>query len=62
MLRSIYRFKTKILKKNMKSILRAHKKLINWYQEKLNLSDYQLLWLVFFKGIFLTIIIQYFFL
>ena len=40
-----------------KKIINEHKRFINWYQRKFNLSDYQLLWLVFFKGVILTIII-----
>ncbi len=40
----------------MNNIIKRHKQLINWYKHKLNLSDYQLLWLVFFKGIIITII------
>ena len=40
-----------------KKIIEKHKRLINWYKKKLNLSDYQLLWLVFFKGVILTIAI-----
>ncbi len=43
------------------SIIKKHKILIKWYQEKLKLSDYQLLWLVFFKGIIITIIFHKFF-
>ncbi len=27
-----------------------HKRFISWYQKKLGLSDYGLLWFVFFKG------------
>ncbi len=42
----------------IKKIIKLHKILINWYQKKLNLNDYQLLWLVFFKGIIVTIFIQ----
>ena len=41
----------------MRKLIDKHKTLINWYQKKLKLSDYQLLWLVFFKGILITIII-----
>ncbi|KGG14710.1 putative protein family PM-16 [Prochlorococcus sp. MIT 0602] len=41
----------------MKAI-EKHKQFIDWYQKKLGLSDYGLLWLVFFKGVFLTLIIQ----
>ncbi|CAP16321.1 protein family PM-16 [Prochlorococcus marinus subsp. pastoris str. CCMP1986] len=42
--------------KLIKRIIKGHKILIKWYQEKLKLSDYQLLWLVFFKGVIITII------
>ena len=42
----------------IKRIIKRHKIMITWYQAKLKLSDYQLLWLVFFKGIIITIIIQ----
>ena len=45
----------------MKKLIDKHKTLINWYQKKFKLSDYQLLWLVFFKGVALTIIILKFF-
>ena len=41
----------------MKKLIDKHKTFINWYQKKLKLSDYQLLWLVFFKGVFLTTIV-----
>lgn len=41
------------------NLIENHKKFILWYQRKLNLSDYGLLWLVFFKGIFTTIFLQY---
>ena len=39
-------------------VIDQHKKLISWYQRKLRLSDYGLLWVVFFKGVFLAIIIE----
>ncbi|ABM71589.1 Hypothetical protein P9515_03801 [Prochlorococcus marinus str. MIT 9515] len=42
--------------KLIKRIFKRHRLFINWYQKKFNLSDYQLLWLVFFKGILITII------
>jgi len=42
----------------MKKLIKKHKSLINWYKKKLNLSEYQLLWLVFFKGVIMTIIFQ----
>ena len=40
----------------MRKLIDKHKTLINCYQKKFKLSDYQLLWLVFFKGVFITII------
>jgi len=40
----------------MRKLIDKHKTLINWYQNKFKLSDYQLLWLVFFKGVLITII------
>ncbi len=35
-----------------------HKRFIVWYQRKLGLSDYGLLWFVFFKGIIVAVIID----
>ena len=46
----------------MNKIIQTHKRLISWYQRKLRLSDYALLWLVFFKGVLVTIIFQKLFL
>jgi len=40
----------------MRKLVDKHKNLINWYQKKFKLNDYQLLWLVFFKGVLITII------
>jgi len=40
----------------MRKLIANHKTLINWYQKKFKLSHYQLLWLVFFKGVLITII------
>jgi len=40
----------------MRKLIDKHKILINWYKKKFKLSDYQLLWLVFFKGVSITII------
>ena len=39
-------------------IIEKHKQLIGWYQKKLGLSDYGLLWLVFFKGVFVALVIE----
>ena len=44
------------LTKEEYELIDKHKTLINWYQKKFKLSDYQLLWLVFFKGVLITII------
>ena len=41
-------------------IIEKHKQLIAWYQKKLDLSDYGLLWLVFFKGVFVALVIERF--
>jgi len=38
--------------------IEKHKQLIAWYQKKLSLSDYGLLWLVFFKGVFVALVIE----
>jgi len=40
----------------IKKLIEQHKAFINWYQKKFKLSDYQLLWLVFFKGVLITMI------
>ena len=42
----------------MNNLVLQHKRLISWYQKKLRLSDYGLLWFVFFKGILVTLLIQ----
>ena len=42
----------------MKNIIQTHKRIISWYQRKLRLSDYALLWFVFFKGVIITFIIM----
>ena len=41
-------------------LIEKHKQLISWYQKKLGLSDYGLLWLVFFKGVFVALAIERF--
>ncbi len=35
-----------------------HKKFIAWYQKKLGLSDYGLLWFMFFKGVVVALILE----
>ena len=44
------------LTKEEYELIDKHKTLINWYKKKFKLDDYQLLWLVFFKGVSITII------
>ena len=39
-------------------LIDRHKQLIAWYQKKLGLTDYGLLWLVFFKGVFLALVLE----
>jgi len=38
-------------------LIKLHKRYIEWWQRKLGISDYALLWLVFFKGILLTLLV-----
>ncbi len=44
--------------KNSFKLIEQHKRLIIWYQNKLGISDYGLLWLVFFKGVFLALVVE----
>ena len=39
-------------------MLEKHKQFIAWYQRKLGLSDYGLLWLVFFKEVLLAFVVE----
>jgi len=39
-------------------LIEKHKQLIAWYQKKLGLSDYGLLWLVFFKGVLVALVLE----
>ncbi len=39
-------------------LIENHKQLIAWYKKKFGLSDYGLLWLVFFKGVFVALLIE----
>ena len=38
--------------------IEKHKQLISWYQRKFGLTDYGLLWVVFFKGIFVALLLE----
>ncbi len=42
----------------MINFIRSHKRLISWYQRKLKLSDYQLIWFIFIKGFILGILVN----
>ena len=39
-------------------LIESHKQLIAWYQNKLGLSDYGLLWLVFLKGVCIAFVLE----
>ena len=39
-------------------LIEKHNQLIAWYKKKLGLSEYGLLWLVFFKGVFVALVIE----
>jgi hypothetical protein len=41
-------------------MIKMHKKYIEWWKEKLNVSDYAVLWITFFKGIFIGLLIYHF--
>jgi len=41
-------------------MIELHKKYINWLKEKLNLSDYILLWLSFIKGLIVGLLAYHF--
>jgi len=38
-----------------------HKKYIAWWQKKLNISDYGIVWLSFIKGLIIGLLIYHFF-
>jgi len=42
-------------------MIELHKRYINWWKEKLNMSDYAMLWLVFIKGLIIGLLIYHFF-
>ena len=47
----------KLYYKKDSKIVAKHKKLIRWGQEKTGLTDYQLIWATFIKGIIIGLII-----
>ena len=42
-------------------MIELHKGYINWWREKLNMSDYAMLWLAFIKGLIIGLLIYHFF-
>ncbi len=42
-------------------MIEIHKKYIDWWKKKLDISDYAVLWVTFFKGIFIGLLIYHFF-
>ena len=40
------------------TLIEKHKQLIAWYQKKLGLSDYGFMWIVFFKGVLVALVIE----
>ena len=47
----------KLYYKKDKEIIRRHKNLIRWWQDKTKQSDYQMLWLTFLKGVIIGAIL-----
>jgi hypothetical protein len=41
-------------------MIEFHKKNISWFKEKLNLSNYGLLWISFIKGVVIGLLIYHF--
>ncbi len=37
-----------------------HKRYLEWWKKKLNISDYVIAWVSFFKGIFIGLLIYHF--
>ena len=47
----------KLYYKKDSKVISRHKKLIRWGQEKTGLTDYQLLWATFLKGLLIGVIL-----
>ena len=47
----------KLYYKKDKELIRRHKNIIRWWQEKTKQSDYQMLWLTFLKGVIIGAIL-----
>ena len=41
-------------------MIELHKKYISWWQKKLNISNYEILWVIFFKGVLAGLLIYHF--
>jgi hypothetical protein len=41
-------------------MIELHKKYINWWKKRFNLSDYSLLWISFVKGLIVGLLIYHF--
>ncbi|MBG99152.1 MAG: hypothetical protein CMN58_02255 [Solibacterales bacterium] len=39
-------------------LIEWHKRRVDWWQRKLRISDYGMLWLSFLKGVILTVIVM----
>jgi hypothetical protein len=45
----------------MRTFVTWHKKTIEWWKKKLNVSDYGILWIAFVKGLIIGFLIYHFF-
>ena len=39
-------------------LIEKHKQLIDWCKKKIGLTDYGFIWLVFFKGVLVALVIE----
>jgi len=44
--------------KETMNVIKKHKQLIAWYQAKLGLTDYGMLWLCFSKGVIIALLLE----
>ena len=40
------------------TLIEKHKQLITWYKKKLGLTDYGFMWIVFFKGVLVALLLE----
>ena len=50
-------FSMKLYYKKDNEVIRRHKNLIRWFQDKTKQSDYQMLWISFVKGVIIGAIL-----